>query len=52
MLQGLPLWLQPEFGSAVYMPLINGAVYAVEAGGRGLTVKPVNDVAAAAVNQW
>ncbi|ASP39719.1 hypothetical protein CHH28_14000 [Bacterioplanes sanyensis] len=51
-LRHLPLWLQPEFGSAVYMPLVNGAVYAVEAGGRGLTVKPVNDVAEAAVSQW
>lgn len=51
-LRHLPLWLQPEFGSAVYMPMANGAVYAVEAGGRGLTVKPVNDVARAATQNW
>tara|TARA_R110002050_G_scaffold199111_12_gene333924 strand:+ start:1837 stop:2478 length:642 start_codon:yes stop_codon:yes gene_type:complete len=38
-------WLQAEMGSAVFMPLANGAVYAVYITDTGVAAKPLNDVA-------
>ena len=46
-------WLDADFGSAVYMPLENGAVFSVTRSARGLVARPVNDVATEAVaGQW
>ena len=47
------LWLDAQFGSAVYMPMINGAVFAVHLTPKGLIARPLNDVAEAALQvEW
>jgi len=52
-LRDFDIWLDADFGSAVYMPLTNGAVYSVTRSARGLVARPVNDVAEDAVaGQW
>ncbi len=43
------MWLDAEFGSAVYMPLLNGAVYSVHRTSKGLIARPLNDVAESAL---
>ncbi|MCD8524145.1 MAG: hypothetical protein LRY66_13005 [Saccharospirillaceae bacterium] len=46
-------WLEAQFGSAVYMPLINGAVYSVQLTSKGLIARPLNDVAEEALkDDW
>jgi hypothetical protein len=46
-------WLDANFGSAVYMPMENGAVYSVVTTSKGLVARPVNDVAVDAITgQW
>ena len=46
-------WLDANFGSAVYMPMENGAVYSVVTTSKGLVARPVNDVAMDAITgQW
>jgi len=50
-LQGSGLWLDAQFGSAVYMPLTNGAVFSVHLTPKGLISRPVNEVAEAALQQ-
>jgi len=42
-------WLEAESGHAVYMPLVNGAVYSVHLTPKGLMARPLNDVAEAAL---
>jgi len=42
-------WLDADYGSAVYMPMINGAVYSVHLTAKGLIVRPLNDVAKEAI---
>lgn len=44
-LHGRGLWLDAQFGSAVYMPLVNGAVYSVQLTPKGILARPLNDVA-------
>ena len=44
-------WLDAQVGSAVFVPLVNGAVYNVGLTSKGLVVKPLNDVAEQAVQQ-
>ncbi len=44
-LQGRSLWLEAQSGSAVFMPLANGAVYSVQLTPKGLLARPLNDVA-------
>lgn len=44
-LKGHQLWLEAESGQAVYMPLVNGAVYSVHLTPKGLISRPLNDVA-------
>ncbi|WP_419810646.1 hypothetical protein [Bacterioplanoides sp.] len=43
------LWLDAQFGSAVYMPMSNGAVFSIHLAPKGLIARPVNDVAKAAL---
>lgn len=50
-MQGENLWLDAHFGSAVYMPLINGAVFSVHLTPKGLIARPVNDVAEQALRK-
>jgi len=45
--------LDAQFGSAVYMPLVNGAVYSVQLTPKGLIARPLNDVAEQALQgEW
>lgn len=44
------VWLDAQFGNAVYMPLENGAVYSVQLTPKGLLARPLNDVAEQALN--
>lgn len=44
-LQGHSWWLEAQSGSAVFMPLANGAVYSVQLTPKGLLARPLNDVA-------
>lgn len=46
-------WLDAQFGSAVYLPLTNGAVYGVGLSPKGLLARPLNDAAEEALaQQW
>jgi hypothetical protein len=44
-LQLLPSWIDANYSSAVYMPMENGAVYAVHLTEKGMNVRPVNNIA-------
>lgn len=44
-LQQVPLWIDANYGSAVYMPMENGAVYAIHLTAKGMNVRPVNSIA-------
>jgi hypothetical protein len=44
-LQTLPSWIDTNYGSAVYMPMANGAVYSVHLTAKGMNVRPVNNIA-------
>ncbi|WP_430462425.1 hypothetical protein ACQUQU_06470 [Thalassolituus sp. LLYu03] len=48
-LKGHSFWLRAEAGHAVYMPLVNGAVYAVNLTPKGIVPHPMNDVAESAL---
>jgi hypothetical protein len=47
-------WLDADYGSAVYMPMADGAVYSVYLTAKGMLVRPLNDVAKEAMgsDQW
>lgn len=42
-------WLNADYGSAVFMPLVNGAVYSVYVTSSGVVSEPVNNIAKQAV---
>lgn len=44
-------WLDAQYGSAVFMPLTNGAVYSVNLTGKGMLARPINSVAEEALVQ-
>ena len=44
-------WLDAQFGSAVYLPLTNGAVYGVNLTPKGILARPLNDAADTALSQ-
>ena len=44
-LQTMPSWIDANYGSAVYMPMENGAVYSVHLTAKGMNVRPVNSIA-------
>lgn len=44
-LQKYSFWLDAQYGSAVFMPLANGAVYSVNLTSKGMLARPVNDAA-------
>ncbi len=50
-LQKIPFWIDANYGSAVYMPMENGAVFAVHLTSKGINVKPVNEIAKRLLNQ-
>lgn len=52
--KGMDIWnlakkysfgVDAQFGSAVYMPLVDGGIFSVYRTGRGLVARPMNDVA-------
>lgn len=45
MLSNYPFWLVAEQGRVQFMPLVNGAVFAIHADIQGVVAHPVNDVA-------
>lgn len=44
-LKVIPSWIDANYGSAVYMPMENGAVYSVYLTSKGMNVRPVNSIA-------
>lgn len=48
----LQQWVDATYGSATYMPMVDGAVYEVKAGYSGLSAHPVNTVSRQAVKGW
>jgi hypothetical protein len=51
-LQHLLPWVDSIYGSAVYMPLADGARFEVLLARSGLVARPVNEAAARAVTRW
>jgi hypothetical protein len=45
-------WADAVYGSATYMPMVDGAHYTVSVGSSGLLARPANDIARKAVGQW
>lgn len=45
-------WIDAVYGSATYLPLIDGAIYQVRLSNSGLLALPVNKVAEEAVGSW
>ena len=45
-------WVDAVYGSATYMPMVDGATYRVTASPTGLLARPVNEAAREAVRQW
>jgi hypothetical protein len=45
-------WVDAQYGSAVYLPMADGATFAVSVGTGGLVARPTNDAARAAVGGW
>ena len=44
-LKSIPSWIDTNYGSAVFMPMENGAVYSVNLTAKGMNVRPVNNIA-------
>ncbi|GAB3381121.1 cation/multidrug efflux pump [Spongiibacter taiwanensis] len=45
-------WVAADYGSAVYAPMIDGAQYSVYMTYSGLSIRPDNPIAQAALRQW
>jgi hypothetical protein len=45
-------WVDALYGSATYMPMVDGASYTVFIGLTGLLARPNNDIALKAVREW
>jgi hypothetical protein len=45
-------WVDAVYGSAAYMPMVDGAHYTVSVGSSGLLARPANDIARKAVGEW
>ena len=45
-------WVDALYGSATYMPMVNGASYAIFVSLTGLLARPNNDIALKAVREW
>lgn len=51
LLQAVPFWIDANYGSAVYMPMENGAVFAVHLTAKGMNVRPINNIAKRLLNR-
>ena len=45
-------WVDAVYGSATYMPMIDGASYTVSVSSTGLLARPGNDIARKAIGEW
>jgi hypothetical protein len=45
-------WVDALYGSATYMPMVDGASYTVSISSTGLLARPSNDIASKAVREW
>ena len=45
-------WVDAVYGSAVFLPMTDGATYTIAISRTGLIARPANDAARAAVSQW
>ncbi|WP_108124404.1 hypothetical protein [Saccharospirillum mangrovi] len=45
-------WVDARFGSAAYLPMVDGGIFEVGLTSRGLVARPVNEPARAAVGTW
>ena len=45
-------WVDAVYGSATYMPMVDGARYVVSVGSSGLLARPANDIARKAAGDW
>ena len=45
-------WIDAVYGSAVFLPMSDGAMYSIAISRTGLIARPVNDEARKAVSQW
>jgi len=45
-------WVDAVYGSATYMPMVDGAHYTVSVSSSGLLARPSNDIAHKAVGEW
>ncbi len=50
--QDLLQWVDAVYGSAVFLPMTDGAQYSIAIGRTGLIARPANDEARKAVSQW
>ncbi len=50
--KGVVPGVDTAYGTAVYLPLADGALYEVLLSNKGLVAKPLNKLAEAAVNEW
>ena len=41
-----------SYGSATYMPMVDGATYTVSVSSTGLLARPSNDIARKAIGEW
>ena len=45
-------WVDAVYGSATYLPMVDGATYRVTVSPTGLLARPVNDIARDAIRRW
>src|SRR4030042_693683 len=45
-------WVDAVYGSATYMPMVDGASYTVSVSSTGLLARPSNDIARKAIGEW
>jgi hypothetical protein len=45
-------WVDALYGSATYMPMVDGASYTISVSSTGLLARPSNDIASKAVGEW
>jgi hypothetical protein len=45
-------WVDALYGSATYMPMVDGASYTVSVSSTGLLARPNNEIARKAINEW
>jgi hypothetical protein len=45
-------WVDAVYGSATYMPMVDGASYTVSVSTTGLLARPSNDIARKAIGEW